>query len=313
MQKVPALKPGDTVGLVATSSAAEPEVLQRAIQATQDLGFKTKVGPSCHQKYGFLSGPDKVRADDVNAMFADPEVDGIFCIRGGTGANRLPRMLDRELIKANPKVFLGYSDVTILHQLIMAEAGFCTFHGPMPTTEFIKGTFEGYVKDSLLSAICSDKPLGEILPTDGAPQVQGLTSGKAEGEIVGGCLSLICAMLGTPWEIDTKDRILVFEEIYEEPYKIDRMLATLNLAGKLDDAVGVVVGQIEDAEPKEPEKSLTLQEVLELNLGSLDKPVLINGFFGHGLKKATLPLGARALVDADSGVFSLLESGVYFN
>ena len=158
------------------------------------------------------------------------------------------------LIRKNPKIFLGYSDITVLHLMILQGAGFCTFHGPMPSTEFCKETFEGYVKNALLRALSSPEPLGEILPYEGAPPVQGLVSEVAEGELTGGCLSLICALLGTPWEIDTVGKILVFEDINEEPYKIDRMLCSLRMAGKLRDAAAVVVGQIGKGGTQGPRK-----------------------------------------------------------
>ncbi len=311
MHKVPALRPGDTVGFIAPSSPVPPEKLEKSVAITEALGFKVVTGESCHASWGYLAGPDDLRAGDVNRMFADPAIKGIFCVRGGDGATRIPERIDMSLIRKNPKIFLGYSDITVLHLMILQKAGFCTFHGPMPSTEFPKESFEGYVKDALLRALTSPEPLGEILPYEGAPPMQGLVPGVAEGELTGGCLSLICALLGTPWEIDTGGKILVFEDINEEPYKIDRMLCSLRMAGKLRDAAAIVVGQIEKAEPKDPEKSLTLEEVWESHLACLDKPVLLGGCFGHGEKKATLPLGVRARVDSTKGSFSILESGVY--
>ncbi len=311
MRKVPALRPGDTLGFIAPSSPVPRGKLEQSIEITEALGFNVVVGESCHASWGYLAGPDDLRAKDVNRMFGDPDIQGIFCVRGGDGATRIPERIDMSLIRNNPKVFLGYSDITVLHLMILQEAGFCTFHGPMPSTEFGKETFEGYVKDSLLRALTNPEPPGEILPYPGAPAMQNLVPGVAEGELTGGCLSLICALLGTPWEIDTKGKILVFEDVNEEPYKIDRMLCSLRMAGKLRDAAAVVVGQIEKAEAKDPAKSLTLEEVWESHLACLDKPVLLGGCFGHGEKKATLPLGARARVDSVKGVFSVLESGVY--
>ncbi|HPQ36426.1 MAG TPA: LD-carboxypeptidase [Synergistaceae bacterium] len=311
MRKVPALRPGDTIGFIAPSSPTPRKQLERSIEITESLGFNVVVGESCYASWGYLAGPDDLRAGDVNRMFGDPSVKGIFCVRGGDGATRLPERIDMPLLRNNPKVFLGYSDVTVLHLMILKEAGFCTFHGPMPSTEFVKETFEGYVKDSFLRALMDTEPLGEILPYEGAPPMRGLVPGVAEGEIVGGCLALICALLGTPWEIDTRGKILVFEDVNEEPYRIDRMLCSLRMAGKLRDAAAIVVGQIEKAEAKDPEKSLTLEEVWQSHLANLEKPVLLGGCFGHGVKKATLPLGARARVDASKEIFSLLESGVY--
>ena len=310
MRKGRRLKPGDTVGLLSVSNPVDPREREACVQAVEALGFRTVCGESLFGGRGYLAATDEIRARDVNRMFSDSAIDGIFCVRGGEGANRLPELIDLEVVRANPKVFLGYSDVPVLHLMFGGAGELCTFYGPMPHTEFRKSTFPGYVRDHLLRALTSPEPGGEILPPPGDPPLRALRPGRAEGPLVGGCLSLISALMGTPWEMDTKGKVLIFEDVDEEPYKYDRWLCQLRSAGKLDACVAVVVGQCTNAEPRHPERSLTLEEVFQDLLGPLKVPVLLGVPFGHGARKATYPLGARALVDGDEGRFYLTESGV---
>lgn len=310
MRKVKALHPGDTIGLIAPSSPASLDDLEKAVAAITDLGFNVKVGASCYESYGYMAGPEEIRAQDIHAMFNDPKINGIFCVRGGDGAIRLPRLIDMGLISKNHKVFLGYSDITILHLMFNLHGQFCTFHGPMPSTDMIKDSFTGYEKDHLLKAICDDEPIGELKPYDGAIPMQTLVGGTAEGKIIGGNMSLICALMGTPWEIDTKNRILILEDIDEPLYKIDRMLTQLLLAGKLEAASGIVLGQFTNVTHKDPERTFTLDKIFEDVVAKAGKPTLINGYFGHGEKKVTLPLGARAVIDGANSSFAIVESGV---
>ncbi|MGI6774249.1 S66 peptidase family protein [Acetomicrobium sp.] len=310
MRKVKALHPGDTIGLIAPSSPAPLDDLEKAVAAITDLGFNVKVGASCYESYGYMAGPEEIRAQDIHAMFNDPKINGIFCVRGGDGAIRLPRLIDMGLISKNHKVFLGYSDITILHLMFNLHGQFCTFHGPMPSTDMIKDSFHGYEKDHLLKAICDDEPIGELKPYDGAIPMQTLVGGTAEGKIIGGNMSLICALMGTPWEIDTKNRILILEDIDEPLYKIDRMLTQLLLAGKLEAASGIVLGQFTNVTHKDPERTFTLDKIFEDVVAKAGKPTLINGYFGHGEKKVTLPLGARAVIDGANSSFAIVESGV---
>jgi muramoyltetrapeptide carboxypeptidase len=174
----------------------------------------------------------------------------------------------------------------------------------------IKDSFHGYEKDHLLKAICDDEPIGELKPYDGAPPLQTLVGGTADGRVIGGNMSLICALMGTPWEIDTKNRILILEDIDEPLYKIDRMLTQLLLGGKLEAASGIVLGQFTNVTHKDPERTFTLDKIFEDVVAKAGKPTLINGYFGHGDKKVTLPLGARAVIDGANSSFTIVESGV---
>ncbi|HOR54285.1 MAG TPA: LD-carboxypeptidase, partial [Synergistales bacterium] len=168
--------------------------IEKAVRITEDMGFRVKLSRSCYESEGYHAGTDFVRADDINRAFLDPEVSGIFCVRGGDGAIRLPQRLDLDAIYRNPKVFLGYSDVTILHLVLNRPRGFITFHGPMPATDFISSYFSGYVRDGLLKAVTGVEPLGEIAPCPGGPAMETLVPGTAEGELTGGNLALICAL-----------------------------------------------------------------------------------------------------------------------
>ncbi len=310
MRKVPALREGDTVAFVSPSSQSTMESIEKAVKVTEDMGFRVKLTRSCYESEGYHAGSDFVRADDINRVFLDPDVRGIFCVRGGDGATRLPQRIDIETVYKNPKVFLGYSDITILHTMFNRPRGFITFHGPMPASEFIRDSFPGYVRENLLRAITDTGPLGEITPCEGAPPMEALVTGTAEGELAGGNLALVCSLLGTPWEIDTRGKILVLEDTNEPVYRLDRMLMQLRLAGKLDAAAGIVLGQFTHIQPRKPKDSFTLPEVFEAVVAPVGKPTLINGCFGHDEKKATLPLGARAVLDGSRSTLTVIESGV---
>lgn len=310
MLKPKALIPGDTVALVSPSSPSTAESVEKAAQAVEDLGFRVKLAPGCGEALGYLAGPDEIRARDINDMFADPEVKGVFCLRGGDGATRIVDRIDVKTVTENPKVFLGYSDITVLHAGMNQEAGLCTFHGPMPASDFAGKTFPGYVREHLMKALCRTEPLGDIRPHESDPPLETLVPGVAEGELVGGNLALVCALLGTPWEIDAREKILILEDTDEPPYRIDRMLTQLRLAGKLHEAAGIVLGQFTNVKPKNPKRTFALKEIFEAVVAPIGKPTLLNGCFGHGDYKVTLPLGARALIDGDACRFAVLEAGV---
>ncbi|MFP4481963.1 MAG: LD-carboxypeptidase [Thermovirgaceae bacterium] len=310
MLKPRALVTGDVIALVSPSSPSPPESFDKARAAVEGLGFRVKPAPGCREALGYLAGPDEVRARDINEMFADPEVKGIFCLRGGDGATRILDRIDARTAARNPKVFLGYSDITVLHAVLNKKAKLCTFHGPMPASDFTRKTFSGYVSENLLKALCKVEPLGDIHPHDSKPLLETLVPGVAEGELVGGNLALVCSLLGTPWEIDTRGKILILEDTDEPPYRIDRMLTQLRLAGKLHEAAGIFLGQFTNVKPKNPKRTFTLREIFETVVAPVGRPTLLNGCFGHGDYKVTLPLGARARIGGDVPRFTILEAGV---
>lgn len=305
MIKPQALKRGDTVGLIAPASPTTEEKRKLAQKALEELGFQVKMGPSCYRKLGYLAGTDEQRAQDVNTMFADPEVRGIFCLRGGYGGARILGRLDYEMIRKNPKVFVGYSDITVLHIALNQKSDLVTFHGPMAASD-MAGDFDEYSKHSLLRAVTLPEPMNTVLNPE-KEEIKTLVAGKTQGKITGGNLASIISTLGTPYEIETEGKLLFLEDIDEKPYRVDRMLTQLLLAGKLQEARGFIIGQWQNYEASDPEESLTLQQVLEDILGPLNKPTLYNVKAGHCRPQLTLPLGVEGFLDGDAGKLVIKE------
>ena len=292
------LKIGDTVGLIGTSSPTDSDRIEPSIKALENLGLKVILGESCYASHGYLSGKDELRAKDINEMFRNPDIKGVFCIRGGYGAARLLDLIDFEIIKANPKVFVGYSDVTALHIAINQMCNLITFHGPMPSTELYKG-IDGYTMEYYLMNIFEGKPLG-FIQAPGTMKIRTLVSGYCEGILTGGNLSLVASSIGTKYEIDTRGKVLFLEEVDEEPYRVDRMILQLKQSGKLDSAAGIILGYFTNCIAEEPERSLSLREVFEELIVPLKKPTIYNFPCGHTLPTVTLPLGAKVIISGNS-------------
>lgn len=298
------LKNGDKIGLIGASSPTNIERIEPSIKAMEDLGLKVVLGESCRGYHGFLSGSDELRASDINEMFKDKSIKGIFAIRGGYGASRILDMLDYDIIKKNPKVFAGYSDVTALHSVFNEKCKLITFHTPMASTEFYKGV-DDYTMDYFKRNIFSDEPLG-ILKNPEGQEIKTLVSGGAIGKLVGGNLSLIASSMGTPHELDTKGKILFLEDIDEYPYKIDRMLLQLKQCGKFRDASGIILGAWTGCEAKEGDNSLSLMEVFEELIKPENKPTIYNLSCGHCMPTMSLPLGAKVKINGDKNQITVL-------
>lgn len=304
------LKFGDTLGFIAPSGAVRTEgAIERAVAETERMGFKVKLGESAGQKYGYLSGTDDVRARDINAMFADDEVDAIVCLRGGYGAMRILDKLDYDMIAKHPKIFMGFSDITALHIALLEKCGLATFHGPMAAANWAGKPLDDFSRESMYRALMSAEPVGEIANPPEYPR-QTVNPGQAEGQLVGGNLMLIASSLGTPWEINTKGRIIFIEEIGERTYCVDRMLTQLRLAGKFDDCAGVVFGDFADCPVEYPEFGLTLEEIIRDVVAPCGKPVFTGLRCGHCTPKLTLPFGVKCRMDADRCTLTVLESAV---
>ncbi len=304
------LKFGDTLGFIAPSGAVRTEgAIERAIEETQRMGFKVKLGRSAGQKYGYLSGTDEVRAADINAMFADDEVDAIVCLRGGYGAMRILDQIDYDLIARHPKIFMGFSDITALHIALLGKCGLATFHGPMAAANWAGKPLDDFSLASMYRALMHAEPVGELANPEGYPK-QTVNPGQAEGQLVGGNLMLIASSLGTPWEIDTKGRIIFIEEIGERTYCVDRMLTQMRLAGKFRDCAGVVFGDFADCPVEYPEFGLTLEEIIHDVVAPCGKPIFTGLRCGHCSPKLTLPFGVRCRMDADKCTLTVLESAV---
>ncbi len=304
------LKTGDTIGIIGPSGVMRTAgAVDQAVEYAKELDFQIKLGESANARYGYLSGTDEVRARDLNAMFADPDVDAIVCTRGGYGTMRMLDLLDYETIRKNPKIFVGFSDITALHVAFLEKCGLVTFHGPMATRwhdEFP----DGFTQAAFYRAVMKDEPMGDLINAPGYHARKTVNPGSAEGMLVGGNLSLITGTIGTPYELNTKDRILFIEEIGERTYCVDRMLTQLRLAGKLDDCAGIVFGDFCDCPVEYPEFGLTLEEVIRDVVAPCGKPIFTGLQAGHVTPKLTLPLGVRCRMDASSCTLTVLESAV---
>ena len=293
------LFPGARVALIAPSSPVpEATQVEESAACLRAYGLEPVLYPTCLAHYGYLSGSDQARAQDVMDAFTDDSIDGIFCIRGGYGTQRILPLLDFDRIQAHPKWFAGYSDVTALHGMLNDVCGFVTYHTPMPSTEIRRGLDE-YTEEYLKKAMFGN--LTGRLPS--ASPVQILSPGCAEGPLAGGNLSLVSSSLGTPYEIQTKGKILFLEDVNEAPYRIDGMLNHLRLAGKLADCAGILLGYYTDCTASKPELSLSLEQVFH-DLLPTDKPVAIGYTCGHSRPTMSLPLGAQARLE--NGTLTIL-------
>jgi muramoyltetrapeptide carboxypeptidase len=306
------LCPGDTIGVIAPASPGKPELAAAGVRWLEEQGFRVQLGMTIDQTLGYLSGSDAARAADINAMFASPDIDGIVCLRGGYGTMRLLELLDYHTIRTHPKVFVGYSDITALHISIGQRTGLVTFHGPMVASDMGKGLSE-YTWGYFSRAVTTPEPLGPVINPPLSPPPVFLVSGTAQGHLTGGNLSLIVSTLGTPYEIDTRGKILCIEEVGEEPYRIDRMLTQLLLASKLQDAAGIVFDVCADCDTEAEPPSFSVEEVLRDRLGDLGKPVVYNLYFGHTADKATLPLGVTAVLETQAGGLLVTETATTSN
>lgn len=295
------LRPGDTLGVIAPASPGDPDLAAAGVKWLEEQGFQVKLGAAADQTLGYLAGADEARAADINAMFASPAIDGILCLRGGYGTMRLLELLDYAAIRSNPKVFVGYSDITALHLSIGRRTGLVTFHGPMVASDMGQG-LSAYTAGHFHKAVSAAGPIGPVSNPPLAPAPLFIVPGKACGKLTGGNLSLIAATLGTPYEIDTCGKILCLEEVAEAPYRIDRMLTQLLLAGKLQAAAGIVFDVCEGCDADTASPNFTVDEVLRDRLGNLNIPVLYNLHFGHTSDKATLPLGIEGVLTSEDGL-----------
>jgi muramoyltetrapeptide carboxypeptidase len=300
------LRPGDILGIIAPAGWASRETITAGVQWLEVRNFRTRLGRSTEQQRGYLSGPDEARAADINEMFAASDIAGIICLRGGYGSMRLLDLLDYDRIRENPKVFVGFSDITALHAAISLNTGLVTFHGPMVASSMAGGLSE-YTQDYFMRALTSAQPLGPVInpPQCRSPVV--IAPGMAQGPLAGGNLSILAALLGTPYEIETQGKILCLEEVNEAPYRLDRMLTQLLLAEKLQPAAGIIMDACTGCDKDEETPGFTVEEVLRDRLGSLGIPVLYHMYFGHTREQATLPLGITATLDGCTGKLSVIE------
>lgn len=306
--KPAALETGDLVSVVAPASNLKSDYLARGVAELERLGFRVKHRPDILDKGRYTAGSDQRRAEELMEAFADPEVKAVWAARGGYGVMRILKLLDENLLRANPKVFIGYSDMTALHLYLYQRFGWVSFHGPMAAKDLASGT-EHYDRETLLTAITQTQPMGEISSTK--TEMLHYGSGQAvSGRLLGGCLSLIAAMMGTPGELDMRGSILFLEDTGTRPYAIDRMLQQLRLAGKFDEVRGIVFGEMTDC-VQHVEQGYSIQDVLAECTADLNVPVMFGLPSGHSpVGNLTLPLGVMATLDAERGALKIDEAAV---
>lgn len=293
------LKDGSTIGLITPASHCDEKKLREAMENLKKMGYKVKLGKNVGKKWFSFGGSDTERAEDLNSMFKDPEVDGIMCIRGGYGSIRFLNLIDYDFIRENPKVFIGYSDITSLHQALYKKCKLVTYHGPMAVSN-LSNSFNEITKNDFQKSIRGER--GSIITED----FEILKDGSTKGVLVGGNLTTLISNLGTEYEIDYEDKILFLEDIGENTYKIDRMLNQLKNAKIFHKVRGVILGDFSFCE-KGGDDHMELMEVFKNFFKDFEKPVIHNFRSGHCEPMITIPFGVEVLLDTLTGKLEVLE------
>ena len=309
------LRRGDTVGIIAPASASpHADAVERSAAALEKLGFKPKLAANVRERLGFLAGTDEARAADLMSMFADPEVRAIICLRGGYGTARILSLLDYEVIRRHPKILAGYSDITSLHCALRVKADLVSFHAPMLDSALSSPDLPAFTLQSLLKTIMEPVAAGALSAGSGAKTAVTLRGGKASGELIGGNLSVLVTLLGTPYQPSFAGKLLFLEDVDEAPYRYDRMLTHLMNAGVFEQVTGVAVGVNSNCVDRKADTAgeyrQTLQDVLAERLGKLTVPVVLDLPFGHVAVNATVPVGVQATLDGDAGELVITEAAV---
>lgn len=301
---------GDLIGLISPASTPDNlEKINEAVRYFEKLGYRVLVGKNVGKIRGYLAGTDEERLEDLHSMFLNKDVKAIFCVRGGYGSIRFIDRINFSIIKKNPKIFVGYSDITALQLAIFHKTGLITFAGPMAAVDFA-GEVDPFTEENFWKMVTSNKPFGKFKNPQGE-KISCLKKGKAKGRLLGGNLSLICSLLGTPFIPRFNNSILFMEEIEEKPYRIDRFFAQMKLAKIFDVVSGIILCNFTDCEENDPlKKSLSLNEVVYDYFSNLSKPVAYNLIHGHIKSKNTIPVGAMASVDCNKGIVEIIESCV---
>ena len=315
------LKQGDLVGLIAPSGVLDDALIQRGVKNLESYGFKVKLSNNIRATRGGYAGTVAQRLDDLHGMFLDKDVKAIWAARGGSGCNALLPAIRYDLIRRNPKVLVGYSDITALHLAIYRHAGLVTFHGPVA-----ESAPTDYAVTQMQAVLMSPRPQTEInmsvendrrAATQPEFRLRTFRHGVAEGRLIGGNLSLVCALIGTPFAAEIENHLVFLEDIREPPYRIDRLLTQLQQSvgrrGERDGlkrAAGVMLGMFTRSNPTDSDPSLTRDEVLDDQFGRLPIPAVYGYSFGHIANQFTIPIGIRARLDTTSQTLTLLEAAV---
>ena len=309
MRRPKRLKQGDRVGVVAPAGPVDPKILKKGLRALERMGFNPVLGKHVLARDRYLAGTDEQRAEDLNGLFGDPEIKGIFCARGGYGSNRVLLGLDSSIIRRNPKVFVGSSDITLLLLFLVQQCSLVTFHGPMVAGNF--GRYPMPKSKHQFSEILFGNRVSKRLTAKGSHVFK---SGIAEGRVIGGCLTLLCRSLGTPWEVKTRNKILLLEDVNEPLYKIDGMLWHLKQAGKFNGVRGIVFGEMVNCQSFGPDRrnkeSGSFKGILRDVFANSSFPILTNFPSGHGREMLTLPMGIEARLDTKLKTLEFKNCGV---
>ncbi|MGD9179992.1 MAG: LD-carboxypeptidase [Desulfobacterales bacterium] len=291
----PRLKPGGTVGIVAPASPFDQDIFNQGLNVLTSMGFRTAVPDEIFENNRYLAGSDAHRAKLVMQVFQDPTVDAIVCAKGGFGCLRVLPLLDFDVMRTNPKVFIGHSDITALLAAITAKTGLVTFHGPVVTT---LAEAPELTRQSMLTAISSDTHL-KVIPGKGIT----IKAGRAQGPIIGGNLTTLCHLLGTPYEPRFENHILLLEDRGEAHYRIDRMLFQMKLAGCFEGIAALVLGSFEECGAPDG-----IYQIFQEGFQDIPIPILAGFDVGHGKQNLTIPFGVYATLDTDKQVLSFDQS-----
>ena len=302
MTKPSALKPGDTISLVSPASPLTPQQTEKGIRLLESQGYHVKIHRSVYQSNGYLAGTDEERANDLIAAFHDPETQAVYCSRGGYGSSRLVPLLDFDDLAKSEKMFIGFSDVTIIHAALNRR-GLPTLHAPMAIT--FNTDREPWVYESFHQVLRGENPIPLTAPIGVT-----VTGGTAIGKVVGGCLVLMCDLIGTADQIDMTDKIVLIEDVDESPHRVDGLLTHLLNSKSIQKAAGIIVGEMTrtDQKPDQAIGAMPWRDIVKDRLGNLNIPCITNFPFGHASQMLSLPLGIRAELDADRGTMTYVES-----
>jgi len=308
--KPPRLRKGSIIGLVAPASTpSTEEIIEKGAAYLEQLGYRVKFGKHIRNTHGYLAGTDEERAADLNNMVRDKDVKAIFTIRGGYGTPRILQTIDYRSLKQNPKIIVGYSDITALQLAIFRKIGLVTFSGPMTGVEMWKG-IDPYTEENFWRLLTSTKKIGVLKnPIDEPLKI--LKHGKAHGQLLGGNLSLLASLMGTPFLPKLRSSILFLEDVEEAPHRIDRMLVQLLNAGVLQELAGLVFGKFTNCNPANPsEPHLTIDQIQKEYAEKIRCPIIANFQYGHIQRKLTIPIGLQTTLDTIRNQITVMESAV---
>lgn len=301
----------DVIGIISPASLPDDlSRIEKGVNYLEGLGYRVEVGKNVGKERGYLAGEDSERLEDLHEMFKNKHVKAIFCVRGGYGSGRLLNKINYNLIKKNPKIFVGYSDITALQMAMLVKTGLVTFAGPMVAVDFWKEEVDPFAEEIFWRTLSSSKKIGKV-QNPNEEKFFILNKGRGEGKLIGGNLAVFVALMGTPYFPSLKDKVILLEEVGESPYRIDRMLNQLKLANAFNQANAVILGRFVDCYESDTEKkTLTLNEVIADFLEDLSIPVIYNVKHGHIPENITLPFGIKYNVNASRGFINILESAV---